>query len=305
MVDTILLTGSSGVVGTETALRLVDAGHDVRCLDLTPNRFRDDIDALTTEVDLLDAGALASAAPGRFDTLIHLAANARVPDSVADPSVAMGNFVSTFNVLELARSRGCRKVVFSSSKDVYGNLAGTCGEADLDLDQTSSPYSATKIGCEALLKSYRNCYGIDHVIFRISNVYGRYSADNRVIPIFIDRASKNEPLFIKGREKRFDFVHIDDVADALYLTVENFDKVRNGTYNLSSGESTALIDLAELIVTKCGSSSRIEIAEAEPGDVVASALDIGRLTNDLGFRPKIVINDGIDSEIVWYEGESV
>ncbi len=296
----IVLTGSSGAVGTGVALKLLERGHRVVCLDHQRNLFSEEVDAITVSVDLLDAKALRVCAPTHFDVLIHLAANPRVPESVTNPELAKDNFNSTFNVLELARHNLCRSVIFSSSKDVYGNLPGTNRESDLDVGHASSPYAATKIGCEALLKSYEKCYGIDNVIFRISNVYGKYSPENRVIPMCIDRAQKGEPLKIKGEEKRFDFVHINDVAEIFCLAVEKIGQVKNNIYNISSGESTRLVDLAKLIVERCESTSLVEITKADPGDVVASALDISSLIKDFGYRPKVLIGEGVTSEIEWF-----
>jgi UDP-glucose 4-epimerase len=150
---------------------------------------------------------------------VHLAANAKVHELVEQPHRALENINLTFNVLEYCRANRL-PIVFSSSREVYGDIHRyITEEASADFSYTESPYSASKIAGEALIYSYARCYGLPYLVFRFSNVYGRYDNDiermERVIPLFIRKISRGEPITVYGSEKVLDFTYIDDCVDGI------------------------------------------------------------------------------------------
>ena len=249
MVKTILLTGSSGTVGTALTQELARRGYDVIPLDIRHSMWDKRIDRKTIFHDLrkpLDKIKLRR----RPEMIIHLAANARVHDLVIRPDLARDNYLMTYNLLEYARREKIRKFLFSSSREIYGeSKAGERRrESSTKLVNIKSPYTASKFGAEALIHAYHECYGIMPVIARLSNVYGRYDVSERVIPLFIYYAVRNRDLTVFGKEKKMDFTYMDDCVDGLVRIVKRFDGVAGLTFNLSRGVGERIVDLARMIV---------------------------------------------------------
>lgn len=296
----ILVTGSSGTIGTRLCEKLLAAGHTVVGVDRVPNKWQPSVQALTKIVDLLDAKAMA-AIPTDVDAIVHLAANARVYELVEDPSRALENFVTLFNTLEWARAHKIKRFVFASSRESYGNIRTEKYAEDLvRVENCESPYTASKVGGEALVHSYTRCYGIDHILFRFSNVYGMYDDSERVVPLFIRRARKNQPLTIFGKDKCLDFTYIDDAVAGIIAALEKFDTVKNDTYNLAVGFGTTIVQLAEDIKRLLGSSSEITIGASRTGEVIRYIADISKARKKLGYDPKVPFEEGIRKSVEWY-----
>lgn len=302
----ILVTGSSGMVGTHLCERLLGEGHDVVGVDWKPNEWNKEVDALTLGVDLRDKAKVLRTLPKDLDVIVHLAANARVHDLVVDPSLARDNFEVLFNVLEYARENGIKRFMFSSSREVYGNTSRTIHSEDEALSKNcESPYTASKIGGEALVHSYQQCYGIDFCIFRYSNVYGMYDRSNRVVPLFIKRCRANEELTVFGGDKLLDFTYITDVVDGTILLLSEFNKVKNEVYNLASGEGTSLLELAELIKSETNSDSQIQVEPSRTGEVVKYIADISKIKAAIEYTPKVPTQEGIKKSLEWYQDKSI
>ena len=173
----ILITGSSGQIGTNLALHLLTQGHEVFGVDVRPNAWTDAFPTLLQDLAAPFSdfrGGLGHAPyPPDLDAVVHFAAHAKVHDLVRQPARALENVVMTFNVLEFCRHNEL-PVIFSSSREVYGEIDRyVTDESHADFAFTESPYSASKISGEALIYSYAQCYGLRYLVFRFSNVYGR------------------------------------------------------------------------------------------------------------------------------------
>jgi UDP-glucose 4-epimerase len=297
--QSFLLTGSSGTIGTVLAERLLDRGFDITGADVESNRWSGAVDAVTIEVDLRDRGAV-NRLPD-VDTIVHLAANARVHDLVEDPTRARDNFETTFNVLEHARSTGASNVILASSREVYGNRSKIVhSETDTYVDECESPYTASKIGSESMLKAYGRCYGLDTCILRFSNVYGRYDASNRVVPLFVARAHRDRPLTVYGPEKVLDFTHVEDCVDGTLRAIDRLEKARGTTFNIASGSGSSLLELAEAIVDRTRSDGEIRVEPGRTGEVSKYVADVSKATKVLGYRPAYSLDDGLTETIEWY-----
>ncbi len=301
MVKTILLTGSSGTVGTALALELIRKRYDVIPIDVKHSLWDDEIERKTVFHDLrilLDKLRLRK----KPDMIVHLAAHARVHDLVLRPDLARDNFLMTFNILEYARKEKITKVLFSSSREIYGDSkAGERRkEKDTALVKIKSPYTASKFGSEALLHAYFECYGIKPVIARLSNVYGRYDISERVVPLFIYYAFRKRDIPIFGKEKKLDFTYIDDCVDGLIRIVERFDRVAGLTFNLSRGVGERIIDIAKKIVSILDSRSKIVIGNRRVGEISTFIGDISLARKKLGYSPKVTLEEGLPKNIEWY-----
>lgn len=297
----ILVTGAAGTIGTRLCETLLASGQNVRGMDWRKNIWKPEIDALCTTIDLRDAAALHSLPPSSFDAIVHLAANARVYELVEHPDRACDNFVTTFNVLEFARRRNIPRIIFASSRECYGNIqAEKYDESLARIENCESPYTASKIGGEALVESYTRCYGIDHVTIRFSNVYGMYDDSIRVVPNFIRLARKNEPLTVFGKRKFLDFTYIDDAVSGIMSALQKFDAAKNDTYNIAYGEGTSIVTLAERVKELTGSSSALLLSESRTGEVIQYVADISKAKRTLGYAPATPFATGIEKAVRWY-----
>ena len=297
----ILVTGSSGTIGTRLCEKLLESGHTVVGADWVENKWQSSIEAITTRVDLRDEHALKKAKLPAVDAIVHLAANARVYELVEHPDRARDNFLTLFNALEFARQNGIKKFLFASSRECYGNLAADVLTEDMvRVENCESPYTASKVGGEALVEAYSRCYGIDHITFRFSNVYGMYDDSVRVVPLFIRQARAGEAMKVFGKDKCLDFTYIDDTVAGIILALEKFDAAKNGVYNLAYGEGTNLVDLAETVKSLLKSSSPITIGVPRTGEVIRYVADIAKAKKVLGYTPKTPFAEGIRKAVEWY-----
>jgi UDP-glucose 4-epimerase len=298
----ILVTGSSGTIGTRLCETLLIQGYEVIGVDWLPNKWNPQINALTKILDLRDESAVeAQSSKLKADAIIHLAANARVYELVEDPGRARDNMLTLFNALELARKNGIKRFFFAGSREGYGNIQVDKLTEDLvRVENCESPYTASKVGGEALVHAYTRCYGIDHVIIRFSNVYGAYDDSVRVVPQFFRQARANETLKVFGKDKCLDFTYIDDAVDGVIRALEKFDVVKNDTYNLAFGEGNTILKLAETIIALVGSKSKIELGQSRTGEVIRYVADISKAQKAFGYAPKTPFSEGVKKAVEWY-----
>jgi len=293
----ILVTGSSGTIGTALCIELIKNRYDVTGVDIKPNEWNSEVDKRTVLVDL----SVGVPVGGVFDLIIHLAANAKVHQSVKQPDLARDNFLMTYNVLEYARRMNA-PVIFASSREVYGDNIITFAKAEETIEprKLKSPYAATKVAAEALVCAYNQSYNLDYIIFRLSNVYGKYDKSERVIPTWIKAAGKGEDLIVYGKEKAYDFTYIDDCVDAFMLAAKRFESAKNETYNIAFGDAIKLTDLAVLIQKEMGVKGELKIKQNRAGEVGFYHADIDNARRKLMFEPKVDIKEGIKKTVKWY-----
>ena len=307
----VLVTGSSGQIGTNLALRLQADGHDVFGVDKRQNAWSDAFPTLLQDLAghyPAFAGGIGGVEYPEVDVVVHLAAHAKVHQLVRQPHRALENAIMTFNVLEYCRQLAL-PLVFSSTREVYGDVHRfeEYAEEAADFAFTESPYSASKITSEAFIYSYARCYGLDYLVFRFSNVYGRYDNDlwrmERVLPLFMHQLSRSEPITIYGGdEKVLDFTFVDDCVDGIARGVYALHESRlaNQTVNLAYGQGNTLVRAAELISTALGVEPQITIAPSLLGEVTHYVADISKARDLLGWEPQTPPADGIPQSVAWF-----
>lgn len=297
----VLVTGSSGSIGTGLSERLLAEGYEFVGADIRPNEWHGDIDTKTIRVDLTDKTAVNSQLPKDVDVIIHLAAHSRVWDLVQNPHLALENISMLENVLEFARANNIKKVIFASSREVYGGqIKDSYREEDASIDECENPYAMSKIAGEAMLRAYKRLYGIDSVILRFANVYGRYDLLNRVIPLFIAHCHSGKGINIFGKDKIMDFTYLDDTVSGIMLALTKFDTVKNDVFNIASGVGTSLTDLAFLIQEGMKTGVEIKTEENRTGEVMRYVGNIEKSGKVLGYAPQVSFADGLSKAVRWY-----
>jgi UDP-glucose 4-epimerase len=305
----VLITGSSGQIGTNLGLYLQDQGHFVFGIDIRPNTWTDEIETLLQDLSAPyrnhKNGLGHVDYPPNFDAVVHLAAHAKVHELVQQPDRALENIMMTYNVLEYCRQNDV-PIIFSSSREVYGDIHRYITEESYaDFAFTESPYSASKISGEALIYSYAQCYGLNYIVYRFSNVYGRYDNDlermSRVIPKFIRMISDNKPITVYGKDKVLDFTYVDDCIAGIVKGLELLTteiKV-NQTINLAYGQGNSLVSLAELIGDALGIEPQMQIEPSRLGEVTHYVANIGKARAFLGYTPEVSLEEGIKRAVAW------
>jgi len=302
----ILITGSSGTIGTRLSEILIRYGYNVFCCDKRLNFWNKEVNDRTIKINLRSKSAIKLKLPKKIDLIIHLAANARVNNLVINPNLAKENIDIIFNVLEYGRKNNIINFIFASSREVYGNTnVIKHKEIDHYVHNCESPYTASKIAGEALVHSYNLCYNMNYLIFRFSNVYGRYDNSDRVIPNFIKLCKNNEDLTIYGKEKLLDFTYVDDVINGIISGIETFKINLNNTFNIAMGTGNSITKVAELIREGTNSKSNLLFKDNRTGEVVKYIADIAKAKKLLKYSPKFSIEKGIKKTIEWYSENKI
>jgi UDP-glucose 4-epimerase len=264
----ILVTGNSGFVGQHLAKRLAELSHEVKGFSLDKGS------------DICDYASVEKSIKG-MDAVIHLAAQTDVRKSFENPKLDYEvNYEGTRNVVRACGKLGAH-MVFTSSAAIYGN------SIDIPTREDSPKLPVSFYGLHKLLAE-KECERINAFIIRPFNIYGPngHGAINK----FIDRIRLGEEitLFNDGSHTR-DYVHVDDVVSALILGLKT-----SGTYNIASGKETNLKEVIDTISKELGKKPKIKYKILKEGDAARSIADIYKAKKELGWQPKISLEDGIN-----------
>ncbi|APX98390.1 NAD-dependent epimerase/dehydratase family protein [Natronorubrum daqingense] len=297
---TILITGGAGFIGSHLADALV-ADNDVRVLDNLTSGERANVpdDATLIEGDLRDDATLERATDG-VDLIFHKAALVSVQGSVEAPQTSHEiNVDATLEVLEAAREEDAR-VVLASSAAIYGHPERV-PIREGDAKTPSSPYGLDKLSIDHYARQYHDLYGLETVALRYFNAYGpgQTAGDySGVISIFCEQALRDEPITVHGDgEQTRDFVFVDDIVQA-NLEAATTDRVGTA-YNVGTGTSVTVRDLAETIADVTDSGSEIAHTEGRTGDIRHSEADITTARTALGYEPTVSLRDGLERTVAW------
>jgi len=307
-----LVTGGAGFIGSHIAETLVRRGDSVRVLDNLMTGKRENLAAFIDrleflEGDIRDLATCRRAAAG-VDHVLHEAALASVPGSIADPVLTNAiNVTGTLNLLVAARDAGVRSFVLASSSAVYGDDP-TLPKVEGKEGKPLSPYAVSKWVDEKYGQAFHALYGMKTVALRYFNVYGSRqdpgSAYAAVIPLFITKGLRGEPPVIYGDgEQSRDFIHVDDVVRANLAAAESPD-AGGEALNIAGGTGLTINALLAAVNGALGKDVRPVRAEPRPGDIRHSTAAIGRARRVLGFEPGVSLADGLRRTISWYKERS-
>jgi len=321
----ILVTGGAGFIGSAVVRMAVQRGLSVvnvdaltyaACLENVAE-VSDDPNYAFEKADIRDRAALQRIfAAHKPDAVMHLAAESHVDRSIDGPSDFIDtNIGGTFNMLEAARrywEESGRPETFRfhhiSTDEVYGSL----GETGLFTEETAydprSPYSASKAASDHLVRAWHETYGLPVVLTNCSNNYGPYHFPEKLIPVVILNALAGKPIPVYGKgENVRDWLYVEDHADALLLVLQTGTTGRG--YNIGGDNERRNIDLVRTI---CGLLDQkhprpegsyedlIEFVTDRPGHDLRYAIDATRIREELGWRPSVSVEEGLEKTVQWY-----
>lgn len=285
-----LVTGASGFVGKHLAGELRKQGAEVFALDA---RAENPIDIRDWQAVKDFGGKL-----GRLDLVYHLAALMFVPCSFENPrEVYEVNVLGTLNILELCRLQGVAKLVLASSY-VYGEPRYLPVDEEHPLNP-GSPYARSKVLGEALCKAYHEDYGLRCTMLRVFNIYGEGQSGDSLMPSILRQLPSGKVELMDPEPKR-DFVHVSDAVQA-YLRAGEYDQAGFNVFNIGSGASYSVDDIVKLALQAWGREAEIRYRhqrrKSEIMDVVA---DFRKARTELGWEPKVTLEQGIRHYVEWY-----
>lgn len=310
----VLVTGADGFIGSHLTERLVELGAEVRALcmynsngslgwlDEAAPTVRGAIDAVLA--DVRDPRLVSSAVSG-IDTVFHLAALIAIPYSYEAPrSYVDTNVVGTLNVLEAAREQGVRRVVHTSTSEVYGTPDVVPITVDHPL-RAQSPYAATKIAADKLCEAYAASFETPVVVLRPFNTYGPRQSLRAVIPtVLAQLLSGTSHLEIGNLDPRRDFTYVADTV-AGFVAAATAPLERGETLQLGTGQAVSIGELVDLCaeVTGCEAPVRVDPSRVRPaGSEVEVLLSDPRHAGErLGWRAEVPLRRGIEELARWLE----
>lgn len=314
--QTVLVTGGAGFLGSHIARELLRRDATVRVLD-NLDRFYDpaikrrNLAELAAaggarfswiEGDIRDPAACAAAVAG-VSGVVHMAALAGVRPSIEDPVRYMDVNVVGTQVLLQALPRSQRiPVVFASSSSVYGgNSKVPFAETD-PVDRPVSPYAASKKAGEVLCHAFRHLHGHPITCLRLFTVYGPKQRPEMAIHQFARKILAGEPLpfFGDGRSAR-DYTYVDDIVDGVLAALERADGYR--IYNLGGSVATTLQKLVEMLEQALDRKAVLDVRPEQPGDMRVTHADTSAAQRDLGFRSRVGLAEGLRRFAEWYRRE--
>jgi UDP-glucuronate 4-epimerase len=329
---TILVTGAAGFIGFHLCKRLVERGEKVVGLDnlndyydvnLKLSRLRQltgERNFRSAKLDLEDRDGVANLfRDEKFGVVINLAAQAGVRYSLINPySYIDSNITGFLNILEGCRHNEVNHLVFASSSSVYGANTKMPFSVHNNVDHPVSLYAATKKANELMAHTYASLYNIPCTGLRFFTVYGPWGRPDMALFLFTKAVLENRPIdvFNYGKMQR-DFTYIDDIVEGVVRVMEKIpgpnpdwsggdpDSATSYApyrlYNIGNNNPVELMRFIETIEQCLGKKAEKNLLPIQPGDVPATYADVDDLMNDVGFKPKTSIEEGIREFVKWYK----
>ena len=314
----ILVTGGAGFIGSNLCEKLLDHKVEVSCLDNYATGKKKNIEHLIknknfkiVEGDIVDYQTCLNSTKG-VDYVLHQAALGSVPRSIKNPLLTNRvNIEGFLNMLNASKENKVQKFVYAASSSTYGD-SKSLPKVEETIGKPLSPYAITKYTNELYADVFTKIYGIQTIGLRYFNVFGKRQDINgpyaAVIPKFISCLMRNESPMINGDGSYSrDFTHVDNVVQMnLLVLINDISNNSNRVYNTAIGERTTILELFQKI-RKSLSSYQKKISYIEPkfrspliGDVPHSMASIEKAVNDLGYKPEVAIDAGIEKTVKWF-----
>lgn len=312
---TVLVTGGAGFIGANFIFYMLDRRPEDRVVCLDKLTYAGNPDTLSPAMDhprfrfvrgdICDRAAVSALfEEERPDVVVNFAAESHVDRSIEDPEVFLRtNILGTASLMDACRTYGISRFHQVSTDEVYGDLP--LDRPDLLFTEetplhTSSPYSSSKAAADLLVLSYHRTYGLPVTVSRCSNNYGPYQFPEKLIPLMISSALRDQPLPVYGQGRNVrDWLYVEDHCKAIDLILR---QGRTGeVYNVGGHNEMRNIDIVRLICRELGRpESLITYVEDRKGHDLRYAIDPEKIRRELGWAPETPFQDGIKQTIRWY-----
>lgn len=307
MTKRILITGGAGFIGSHLARRCIADGYNVTIIDHMTTGFASNIPdgAEVIRADIADPETYNHLPEQGFDVVMHLAAQSSGEVSQENPDLDLRvNTLATLMLLKWSVKHHVKRFLYASSMAVYGNPV-RLPVSETDTCLPLSFYGISKIASEHYIRHYAE-EGLDTTIFRMFSVYGPgQNMDNLkqgMVSIFLAYLFRNEEVLVKGDKNRFrDYIYIDDVVDAWCSSIDNPLSFKK-TYNLATGKKTHVCELVDSEIRLFGrdpATYPVRYRGSTPADQFGLFADITAIQRDLGWSPKVSLDDGLKTMIAW------
>lgn len=310
-----LVTGGAGFIGSHLAEALVDLGAHVIVLDDLSGGEEANLDSFRKSAgqrlkfvkgSILDQGLLKNLMAGvRY--VFHQAAWGSVPRSVEMPvKYNEINTTGTTYVLEEARQAGVQRVVFAASSSAYGNTP-TLPKVETMPVSPRSPYAATKVACEAMMRAYANCYEVDTACLRYFNIFGPRQNANSAYAAVIAAFAKNllagqRPRIFGDGEQSRDFTFVDNAVHANLLAGFSKNRISGEVMNIACARRVTVNELAVKMAKLLGREDlTAEHLPTRAGDVAHSLADLDKARQLIGYEPVVDFDTGLAATVQWYK----
>jgi len=291
----VLITGGGGFIGSAVSRCLLSNGINVRIIDI----MESDVNGVEKiKGSILDQNVVSEAVRG-CDAVIHLAAMLGVRKTEIERLDCLNiNIAGTVNILDACVKDGVKRIVFSSSSEIYGepDIIPIKEESE---KKPKSVYALTKLISEEYLEAYRKRYGLDYSIIRFFNVYGIGQVAEFVLPRFVKAVlESHSPVVYGSGDQVRSFCYMDDAARGVYLALTN-DEASGEVFNIGNDEEISMTDLARKVIEISGKDTKIKhvnMAESDRSagrDILYRKPDIGKARKLLGYSPQVCLDEGI------------
>ncbi|MCC6012567.1 GDP-mannose 4,6-dehydratase [Candidatus Caldipriscus sp.] len=299
----VLITGASGFIGSHTVETALDRGYSVRVfLRYNSTGYVGNLRFLGKKLkeieifwgDIRDYTSVLRAVKG-VDYVIHLAAQISVPYSFQNPiDFAMNNVVGTTNILKASVECGISKFVYTSTSEIFGGSDEPLNEDSLRIPK--SPYSASKVGADAMVKSFFYTYNLNTLILRPFNTFGPRQSIRALIPWIIYQGLRSEKVKLGNLEPKRDFIYVKDTVEGIFLALEK-ETEGGDEINLGTGRSFSVMEVVEVVSKVLGKDLKVEVEEKfkrpKKAEVFNLIADNSKAKRVLGWEPKWSFEEGV------------